>query len=57
MILGKLLANDQLFKCLMLNDCSLSNDAIRDICHAMCTNNSIRVLELKVNFQKIETKN
>ena len=28
MILGKLLAHDQKFNCLMLNDCSLSNDGL-----------------------------
>jgi Ran GTPase-activating protein (RanGAP) involved in mRNA processing and transport len=48
MILSKLLANDQNFKCLMLNDCSLSNEGLRDILHALMTNTSIRVLELKV---------
>ena len=49
MILSKLLAHDQKFNCLMLNDCSLSNDGIRDFCHAMSTNTSITVLELKGN--------
>ncbi len=49
MILGKLLAHDQNFNCLMLNDCSLSNDGLRDFCHAMMTNTSIAILELKGN--------
>jgi Ran GTPase-activating protein (RanGAP) involved in mRNA processing and transport len=48
MILSKLLAHDQKFNCLMLNDCSLSNEGLKDFCHAMITNTSIITLELKV---------
>lgn len=33
----------------MLNDCSISNDGLRDICHALTTNTSIKVVELKGN--------
>ena len=50
MILSKLLARDQKFNCLKFNDCSLTKEAIRDICHAMVTNNSVVVLELKVYY-------
>lgn len=49
MILGKILAHDQKFNCLMLNDCSLSRDGLRDFCHAMMTNKSVTILELKGN--------
>ena len=50
MILGKLLARDQNFTCLKFNDCSLSKEAVRDICHAMITNNCVVILELRVIF-------
>jgi hypothetical protein len=49
MILGKLLAHDQIFSSLLLNDCSISTDGVRDICYALCSNTSIKILEMKGN--------
>ena len=49
MILGKLLANDQKFVDLRLNDCTLSNEGLKEICQSMATNTSIKFLELKVS--------
>ncbi|MGH0126083.1 UNVERIFIED_CONTAM: hypothetical protein FKN15_016298 [Acipenser sinensis] len=48
-VLGRVLSNDVLFTEVMLSDCMLSEEGVKLLLHGLCSNTTVKVLDLKGN--------